>query len=272
MLLQEVLQMANPGTLYHWIQALPENGRYLFSRLDAEAATNASKEAVQATIRRLKKRGSLVSPRRGFYVVVPPEYRSAGCPPATWFVDDLMQHLGRDYYVALLTAAALHGVGHQQPMSFQVIADAIERDIQLGRVRIEFHVSKKVHGAVTTRLQTETGTMVVATPETTAFDLVRYSSASGYWSNIATVLGELVERIDPKPLVEGARRVAQSDVQRLGWILDFLGHEELASALSLFLQGKRLVATRLSIHCEATSAILNARWKVLVNDEVEPDL
>ena len=169
--------MARPGTLSEWIEILPEDGRYVFSRADAEAVTEASSGAIRATLRRLKKRGALGSPRRGFYVVVPPEYRSAGCPPATWFIDDLMRHLGRRYYVALLTAAALHGAGHQQPMAFQVITDAIERPVEVGRVRIEFHASNRIEGAATARMQTETGSMVVATAETTAFDLIRFPSA-----------------------------------------------------------------------------------------------
>lgn len=132
--------------------------------------------------------------------------------------------------MALLSAAALHHAGHQQPMAFQVITDAVERDIEVGRVRIEFHASNLVGGAATQMMQTETGTMVVSTPETTAFDLVRFPSASGYWSNIATVLSELAERHDREQLAVGATRVARSDVQRLGWLLDVLGQSELAGA------------------------------------------
>ena len=264
--------MANPGTPHDWVEKLPGEGRYTFSRADAESITEASPEAVEATLRRLKRRGVLVSPRRGFYVLVPPEYRSAGCPPATWFIDDLMRHLGRRYYVALLSAAALHGAGHQQPMTFQVIADAVERDIEVGRVRIEFHSSKLIDGAGTQAMQTETGSMIVATPATTAFDLVRFPSTSGYWSNVATVVAELAERIDSARLAEGVARVARSDVQRLGWLLDFLGQHQLANALARELKGERLVPTPLSTVHDAAGAHLEGRWRVLVNVDVEPDL
>ena len=264
--------MANPGTLYDWVEKLPEDGRYTFSRADAKSITDASSQAVEGTLRRLKRRGVLVSPRRGFYVLVPPEYRSAGCPPATWFIDDLMRHLGRRYYVALLTAAALHGAGHQQPMTFQVLADAVERDIEVGRVRIEFHSSNLVDGAGTQTTQTETGSMIVATPETTAFDLMRFPAASGYWSNIATVVAELAERIEPGQLVVGAARVARSDVQRLGWLLDFLEQHQLADVLARELEGNRLVPTLLNSARDAADANFDQRWRVLVNDDVEPDL
>jgi len=75
---------------------------------------------------RLKQSGAIVTPRRDFFVVVPREYRAAGCPPASQFIDDLMRHMGRRYSVGLLTAAALHGAGHLQTMAFQVMVDSAE--------------------------------------------------------------------------------------------------------------------------------------------------
>jgi predicted transcriptional regulator of viral defense system len=260
------------GRLHDWIEALPEDGRYVFTRAETSTVTDASEAAIKMTLYRLKRSGAIVSPRRDFFVVVPREYRSAGCPPATWFINDLMRHLGRRYYVALLSAAALHGAGHQQPMAFQVIADAAERDIEVGRVRIEFHVSNRFEGAATQSMQTETGTMLVATPETTAFDLVRFPAAAGYWSNIATVVAELSEKLDPKALAAGAARASRSDVQRLGWLLDFVEESALADSVAKTLAGKRLLPTPLTAARDATDAPLDPRWRVLVNDDVEPDL
>lgn len=264
--------MAHPGTLRDWIEALPENGRYSFSRAEAKAATAASDAAVKMMLYRLKKSGELVSPRRDFFVVVPREYRSAGSPPASWFIDDLMRHRGRKYYVGLLTAAALHGAGHQQPMAFQVVTDAVERDVRVGRVRVEFHASRLLAGAATQRMQTETGSMVVSTPETTAFDLVRFSSVCGSWSNVATVLAELTEKLTCDELAAASARVACSDVQRLGWLLDTIRETTLADRLAKTLAGKRLLPTRLTGGRDRDDAPLDTRWRVLVNDDVEPDL
>lgn len=264
--------MSSPGVLHRWIEALPESGRYFFTRAETRTVTDASDAAIKMTLHRLKRSAAIVSPRRDFFVVVPREYRVAGCPPATWFIDDLMRHLQRRYYVALLSAATLHGAGHQQPMAFQVIADAPERNIKVGRVRIDFHVSNLMDGAATQLVQTETGTMTVATPETTAFDLVRFPSACGYWSNIATVLTELSERLDINALAAGADRVARSDVQRLGWLLERVEQTALADVLAATLKGKRLLPTPLTMSRDVHHALLDPRWRVLVNDEVEPDL
>lgn len=264
--------MAGFGKLYEWVESLPEDGRYVFLRKEAKEVTDASDDAIKMTLYRLKRSGSIVSPRRDFFVVVPREYRSAGSPPASWFIDDLMRHLGRRYYVALLSASALYGAGHQQPMAFQVIADSAERDIVVGRVRIEFHVSNLIEGAATERVKTETGSMVVSTPETTALDLVRFPAYCGYWSNIATVLSELAEKLDADKLAAGAARVARSDVQRLGWLLDFVEESKLADALAGMLEGKRLLPTPLSTARASANVPLDPRWQILVNDDVEPDL
>jgi len=264
--------VAHPGALHIWITTLPQEGRYVFTREEAEAVADASPAAVRATLRRLKGRGAIVSPRRGFYVLVPAEYRTAGSPPASWFIHDLMQHLGRRYYVALLTAAALHGAAHQQPMVFQVITNAPERRVHVGRVRIEFHVSNLLDGAATASVQTDTGSMVVATPETTAFDIVRFPWAAGYWSNIATVLIELAEALTPPLLAAGAQRVPRATVQRLGWLLDMIDEDDLAKALEAELQGQRLVPVPLNSSRDVAGAPLDPRWRVLVNDDVEPDL
>jgi hypothetical protein len=73
------------------------------------------------TAERQQKHGHLISPRRGFYVIVPPQFMSWGAPPPSWYIDALMYHEGRPYYVGLLKAAELHGATHQAMMEFQVV-------------------------------------------------------------------------------------------------------------------------------------------------------
>jgi hypothetical protein len=61
--------------------------------------------------------------------------------------------------------------------------------MRAGRVTIRFSMNSNVERMPTTEIQTETGTMRVAAPEATAFDLFRYQAAAGHLSNIVTVLG-----------------------------------------------------------------------------------
>ena len=264
--------MGEPRTIPRWVEELQASGRYTFFRQEAEAGTGASSLAVQTALRRLKKRGRIASPRRGFYVVVPPEYRAAGCPPASWFIDELMGHLGLSYYVGILSAAALHGAGHQQPMVFQVIADRPTRPMMAGRVRIEVHASRTATAMPISRVQTETGTMGVATAETTAFDLVRYYSAAGHWNNVATVLAELAEKIGRDRLVEIAPMVQLPDVQRLGYLLSLVGQGPLADPLADWLARRRTSIVRLRTDMPRGDADIDHRWRLVPNEEVEVDV
>lgn len=173
--------MAAPApttTVSMWIDHLQSSGRYTFTRAEALAETGKTETAVAASLRRLCKAGRIVSPRRGFHVVVPLEYRTAGAPPAEWFVDDLMHHLRRPYYVGLLSAAALHGAAHHAPQVFQVITDVPTRPLTVGRVRVVF-VQGRAGLSPTQTMNTPTGTLVVSTPEATALDLVRHATVCG---------------------------------------------------------------------------------------------
>ena len=66
--------MPSPLAMLRWVEQLQSEGRYTFTRSEAEARTGRSAVAVQSALRRLRQQGRIVSPRRGFHVVVPPEY------------------------------------------------------------------------------------------------------------------------------------------------------------------------------------------------------
>ena len=254
-----------------WVERLQSQGRYTFTRSEVEAGSGQSPVAAQSALRRLRRQGRIVSPRRGFHVVVPAEYRAAGAPPASWFIDDLMRHLGQPYYVSLLSAASLHGAAHQQPMVFQVVTATPTRAVRAGRVAIRFWMASNAEQMPATELRTETGIMRVATPETVAFDLVRYQSGAGQLSNAATVLAELAERLDPKALVAIAPLVRLPDVQRLGYLLDAVGQQRRTGPLAGWLEarGHRVAPLRSGV---APGADVDTRWKVAVNDALELDL
>jgi len=263
--------MPSKSAMALWVEQLQSRGRYTFTRAEAESDTQRSFVAAQTALRRLKQQGRVTSPRRGFYVVVPPEYRAAGSPPASWFIDDLMRYLGQPYYVGLLSAAAIHGAGHQQPVVFQVVTSQPTREMRAGKVAIRFTMSGLVESLPVVEQQTETGTMRVAAPETCAFDLVRYPEAAGHLSNAATVLAELAERLDARKLVGVAPLVRLPDVQRLGFLLDAVGQSELVGPLAEWLAKKQPRSVLLEPR-EAAKGELDARWHVVPNVELEVDV
>lgn len=260
------------ASISSFVDHLQERGRYTFTLEEARALGGRSESGLQLALARLKKRKRLVAPRRGFFVIVPLEYRQAGAPPASWYIDDLMKWMEQPYYVSLLTAAALHGAAHQQPMAFQVMTDRPTRPARAGRTKIEFHMHRDVGAIPTSSVQTETGSMQISTPEATAFDLVRYHEAAGYMANVANVLTELAEELDAARLAEIAPLYSVPDVQRLGYLLEALGCGELALSMEQWLVGRARRAVPLAGEKPAAGIAADSRWKVLPNTQLEPDL
>lgn len=268
LIVDEANEMTLSPRMTRWLDDLQSRGRYTFTRAEAEVGTGRSPVAAKDALRRLGEQGRIVAPRRGFYVVVPPEYHEVGSPPASWFIDDLMRHLEQPYYVGLLSAAAIHGAAHQQPMVFQVVTDRPIRPMRAGQVAIQFTMNSKVTRMPAQDVQTETGSMRVATPETTAFDLVRYPDSAGHLSNAATVLSELAERIDPDALVRLAPTLRLPDVQRLGYLLEAVGAGELVEPMAAWLAEQRPRSVPLSLG-EALDGEVDPRWRVVPNADLE---
>lgn len=254
------------------IEELQAQGRYTFPLEELSQAVGGSCVALQSAIRRLKKKGRLVSPRRSFFVIVPVEYRSTGAPPASWFVDDLMGFLDQAYYVGLLSAAAVHGAAHQHPQVFQVVTSIPTASMTAGRTKLKFFRKRRIEHIETVRTKTETGYMTISTPEATVFDLIRHVHASGHLSNVATVLAELAEVIDPERLTASAATASRPEVQRAGYLFQLVGHDALAEPLAEQVASGRRRPVLLRPGADTEGMPFDERWCLLINEKVEPDL
>ena len=114
--------------------------------------------------------------------------------------------------------------------------------------------------------------MRVATPEATAYDLVRFASAAGHLSNVATVLRELAEKLDPEALAKLSGVYGAPDTQRLGYLLDRLGERALAEALARALEEQRVRTVLLAPRQRRGRATRDERWKVTPNVDFEVDV
>jgi predicted transcriptional regulator of viral defense system len=260
-------------TMAKWVDDRQASGRYTFTHDEAATAVRSSPIALKNAIRRLVAKGRLAVPRRGFYVIVPLEYAVAGAPPASWFIDDFMRFQDQDYYVALLSAAAIFGAAHQQPQEFQVVTDTQLRPAVAGRGRIQFFLKRHLELTPTTKVKTETGSITVSTPEATALDLVRYPSSAGHLGNVATVLAELSEKIDPDRLVQAARSEPKlAYAQRLGYLLDLVGAHSVVEPFAIWVAEQTPNAVPLRPARRRRGLEKDPRWQVLVNEEVKVDV
>lgn len=255
-----------------YIVDLAARGRQHFTTEEAVAALGGSIPAVRAALRRLKAKGEIADPFRGFYVIVPPEYRRLGSLPADQFVPQLMEHLDEPYYVALLSAAELHGAAHQRPQAFQVMLRTNRRALECGEVRVQFIARKDMEATSVVERRTPRGPLRVASPEATALELVGYADQSGGLDNVASVLAELVDAIDAERLVSECGRSPIAWVQRLGYLLDLTEQRDLADKLAPSVAARAKDVAPLVRAQSRSGAPRDERWKLAVNVTVEPDL
>lgn len=254
-----------------FVEELLGQGRFTFTREEAERRLRRSRAAAYMALHRLVKAGWLVMPRSGFYVIVDPQHRSVGTLPPEWFIQDLMKHMGRPYYVGLLSAAQFHGAAHHRPQEFQVvIPERTVRPIRAGNVQIRFYGKGAFDRSQIQDAKTPTGLMKVATPETTAWDLVRYFKAAGGLENVVTVLSELAEKLDAKRLRDAVKRHGEVIVaQRLGYLLDRVGRRTLTKSLADWITDAPL--RPLDPGAPVDGASESRKWHLLVNAELEPE-
>lgn len=256
------------------VKEFSKKGKYFFLDSDAESFLKTSRVAVLATLRRLRASGEVATPIRGFHLIVPPEYQSLGCLPPDQFTDPLMKYLGLPYYICLLSAGQVYGAAHQQPQIYQVMVPKRRRAITCGRVGIRFYVRTDLDIVPTVSKQTRTWNILFSSPEATALDLVRYPHESAGWGNVATVLSELHEEMDPKKLVRLAPKMCTpTDIQRLGYILDRIARAKaFVQPLSKLVQKISHQYMPLIPGQSIQGSKMDKRWMLYVNETIESDL
>ena len=231
--------------------------------------TGRSVSGVRSLLQRLLDQRRLVSPARGFYVVVPAEYRSWGVVPATWFIDPMMRHLGREYYVSLLSAAEVHGAAHQRPQVFQVITDRPVRDRDIERVQLRVYTKRSINSSGVQRVNSHTGTMAVSNPELTVIDMAGQLDHVGGLDALATVIDELAgdAMLDGHRFADVAAHEPRASVRRAGWIIEHLTDLRLDSVAAEF---KTREPVNLDPFGERRGHV-DPRWGVRVNAHPEPE-
>jgi len=263
-----------------YMTRLLSTGRVVFSREEARQALGVSQGALLDAAERQQRKRQLINPRRGFYVIVPPQYLAWGAPPPSWYIDDLMRHEGHPYYVGLLKAAELHGATHQAVMEFQVITDSRLPKIRTGRSAIAFYYRKDmatVDQGIEDR-KTDTGRMRVSSVELTVLDLLRYPHAVAGIDNAATIIADLGDCIEPEKLAMLSAAFERSVIQRLGCLLERGGHGASSASLHRVLpQGSGLPWIELEPSQLSNSdhspppPFRDERWHVIIRRDPERD-
>ena len=184
-----------------------------------------------------------------------------------------MKALGKRYYVGLISAAALQGAAHQQPMEYFVITEKPSlRNIKNKKVKINFYVKKEWQDQDIVQIKTDAGNISVSSPELTSLDLLYYLESTGL-NRTYTILQELVTEMKASNLLKTAKRYPQTAaIQRLGFLLDCeLNESKLAESLNKILNERNCFPVPLAISKDKDGEIDN-KWKVIKNAKLESDL
>ena len=260
-----------------WIENLEKKGRISFSLNQLEdELPSYSGVAIKSALRRLSKKGKIVSFHKGFYLIISAQYANRGILPAALFMDNFMKHLNRPYYVGLLSAAALYGAAHQQPQEYFVITDfPVLRPSHKKGLKVNFISKSKIESQLLKERKTESGYLKVSSSLLTASDLVQFEKRSGGITRVATVLNELIEEMDPKefdPIFFTS--TPSTAIQRLGYLIEkVINNEKLANELFEASQKNGLDFFRIPLKASDPTKGFSSdnRWKVIVNAEIEID-
>ena len=268
----------NYNRLENWVNQCLSIGKFSFSLNEIkDAFPNDTSITMKFGLNRLVQKEKVVSVFKGYYVIIPPQYSSKGILPPTMFIDGLMKFLKRKYYVALLNAAALHGASHQQPQEYFIITSypVLRATVKKG-IKINYISTRQIPpDTLTEKKKTETGYINVSNPLLTAIDLISYEKKVGGLNRASTVINELLETVKRNDVNEELINYASvSSLQRFGFMLDeILNKKEIADKIFALCKkaGIKFYLIPLKASGKKNKEVLNEKWKLMINTEIEPD-
>lgn len=256
-----------------WVNNRELHGQMTFSLAEISSEfASMSPKGLKTEMARMVSRGRIQSVYRGFYVIVPVQYRLKGVIPPIYYIDELMQYLGRPYYVGLLSAAAMYGAGHQRAMQTQVVTIPPQLNVSGRNTLIDWNYRSTIPQDLLLTKNGEMGIIHYSSPELTAVDLIQFANHIGGYQRASTVLAELVESIDVKKIESMAPYTTIPTIQRMGYLLEYIVEEqEKADELFLILKSKKHWNTVLLNPQMPKIDAPSNRWHVNANTDIEID-
>jgi len=257
-----------------FLRSIRTNGRYAFSLEDLTNNIPKSIKNIRKDLDRLKIKGDIINIRRGFYTIIPDEYKNMGVIPVEFYIDELMRYLNKTYYVGLYSAAMFHGAAHQQPQEFYIISEKPKpRKISNDRFLINFTEKRNFPMIGIEDKKTDTGYFKMSNMELTFLDLIYFEQSVGGYNRITSILEELSESINLAKMKEVVKNDFPLSVfQRAGFIAEnALANTKLAAVFENKL-AKLNPKTALLKSSEEKNGEKNGKWSLIINTEIESDL
>lgn len=258
-----------------WIRNREIRGRVTFSIDDVRAAfPDVAETSLATAIQRAIKSGRIQNVRNGFYVIVPPQYALKGVIPPSYYIDALMDWLGKPYYICLLSAAEMFGAGHQRAMQTQVMTIAPKSRVSERNGQILWNYRQQIPETLLLRANTEAGIIKYSSAELTAVDLVQFADHIGGYQRAATVLVELVESLNIEKMHDVLPFTSAAVIQRMGYLLEYIldDFDKANDLFGLLTNWKKSLKTVLMRNdAQKRKDCPQNRWHVNYNVDIEID-
>ena len=258
-----------------WIDEKVIRGYYTFTIEDVKTNFPQLTDAyISTSLYRLSIKKKIISPWKGFYVIMPVEFALKAIIPPIFYIDSLMSFLNKKYYVCLLNAASFYGASHQRAQTFSVMTESSKlRNTAKTGTSVLFFSKKDIPEKYIRKYKAQSGYVNVSSPELTALDLIENEKYIGGLNRVCTVLNELVDSINFDKLEEDFFSLTFVPIyQRFGYILDkVLEREDLAITYKAKMPLLAMRNIPFKIGKSTKDCLIDKNWKVIVNLDVEID-
>ncbi|MFN3555632.1 MAG: type IV toxin-antitoxin system AbiEi family antitoxin [Bacteroidales bacterium] len=248
---------------------------YSFSLNEIAKQTTGSSNSLKFELLRLSEKGEIVNLRKGFYLIITPRYSSARKLPIQLYCEKLFNHLNRNYYVGLFSAAKFHGASHQQIQRDYLITEKPKlNDISKNTLDIRFFTATKWVDKNIQEKKSDAGIFKISSPALTIVDLIHHQTKLGGINRMLATIEELTEELTESDLAELISWYPnKSTLQRFGFLLEVLGvKEEYQEMIYAELKAKNFFPVLLSPKSKEKPGAVDNKWKVDVNVKLESDL
>ena len=262
-------------SLNDWVKEQEQRGITTFSFQQIRCVfAERSEKTLRTDINRLISSKRIQNVYKGFYVIIPTQYRLKGVVPPTYYINELMEYLGKPYYVGLLSAAAIYGASHQRAMVTQIVTIGPRSRTSNKNSLLDWNYRQQIPSELIENRNAEMGRINYSSAELTSVDIVQFASNIGGYQRAATVLAELVDVIDMSKMEGMLPYTTTTAMQRFGYLLEFvLFEQDKADQLYEMLKKRNgyFNAVMMSSEHPASNDKKSNRWRVNMNINIEID-
>ena len=262
-------------SLNDWITEQEQRGITTFSFQKIRGVfAERSEKTLKTDINRLTSAKRIQNVYKGFYVIIPTQYQLKGVVPPIYYINELMEYLGKPYYVGLLSAAAIYGASHQRAMMTQIVTIGPRPRTSNKNALLNWNYRQQIPNELIECRNAEMGRINYSSAELTVVDIIQFAANIGGYQRAAIVLAELVEVIDIAKIERVLPYTTTTAMQRLGYLLEFvLFEQEMADQLYDIIKKTKgyFNAVHMSTERPASDDATSNRWRVNMNIDIELD-